>query len=435
MKPALEVHNLSKQYRVGKRPGEYQTLRESIAKGLRRPFERRHSRSKAFVWALKNVSFEVGWGEVVGIIGRNGAGKSTLLKILSRITQPTDGEAAVYGRVGSLLEVGTGFHPELTGRENIELNGAILGMTRAEIRRKFDQIVAFAEVDKYLDTAIKHYSSGMYLRLAFSVAAFLEPDILMLDEVLSVGDASFQRKCLEKMEDVGRHGRTVLFVSHDLQAVTRLCKRAILLEQGAVVTDGPADSVVSTYLRSGSGSSRIREWADLSGAPGNEIVRLCAVRVVAHNTSSGDSVDIRRPVQIEMEFDVVTPGHVLVPNYDFYNSDGVCVFIAIDQDPLWRRRPRNVGRYISTVWIPGNFLAEGMLMVGAAMTTLDPLEIHFYERQVVAFQVVDSLEGNSARGDFGGKLTGVLRPMLRWTTRYKQVDVERPVDARGTVAG
>jgi len=257
---AIRVEGLSKMYRIGGKQEPYQTLRDSLTNAFVSPFRRAgkllrgHATGAAGLdevfWALKEVSFEVKQGEVIGIIGRNGAGKSTLLKILSRITDPTEGWAAVHGRVGSLLEVGTGFHPELTGRENIYLNAAILGMRRAEINCKFDEIVDFAEVEKFIDTPVKHYSSGMYLRLAFAIAAHLNPEILLVDEVLAVGDADFQRKCLGKMGDVAKQGRTVLFVSHNLGAVSNLCNRGILLGEGAIVLDGDADNVVNGYLES-----------------------------------------------------------------------------------------------------------------------------------------------------------------------------------------
>ncbi len=251
----IRVENLGKLYRIGSPRRRQDTLRDSIADFLRSPL--RYLRSvgppgaKAQpdqIWALKDVCFEVKRGEVVGIIGRNGAGKTTLLKILSRITEPTEGYAEIRGRVGSLLEVGTGFHPELTGRENIYLNGAIIGMKKAEIDRKFDEIVAFAEIEKFLDTPVKRYSSGMYVRLAFAVAAHLEPEILLVDEVLAVGDAAFQKKCLGKMGDVAKEGRTVLFVSHNMAAVQNLCRRSLLLNDGQVVLDGSTDRVVMKYL-------------------------------------------------------------------------------------------------------------------------------------------------------------------------------------------
>jgi len=419
---AIRVEKLGKQYRIGATQPGYRTFREALIDGVTAPINRMrglaHTAEDRAIWALRDVSFEVRRGEVLGIIGRNGAGKTTLLKILSRITEPTEGCAELYGRVGSLLEVGTGFHPELSGRENIYLNGAILGMKRSEIQRRFDEIVTFAEVERFIDTPVKHYSSGMYMRLAFAVAAHLEPDILLIDEVLAVGDAAFQKKCLNKMQDVGQQGRTVLFVSHNIPAITRLCPRTILLDNGKVLRDGPSHQVVSIYLGSGLGTMAAREWPDLNKAPGNDVVRLCAVRVRTDNGGITDAVDIRKPVGIEMEYEVLKPGHLLVPNYHFFNEEGVYVFVASDHDPAWRQRSRPVGRYVSTGWIPGNFLSEGSLIVGAAISTMDPVTVHCYERDAVAFQVIDSLDGDSARGDYAGPMPGVVRPLLRWTTQF-----------------
>src|SRR5690348_9588702 len=262
MKPIIAVEGLSKRYRIGGRQ-VHNSLRDAVAALVRSPFKSlRSNGSGNTIWALDDVTFEVAPGEVVGIIGRNGAGKSTLLKILSQITRPTKGRIALNGRVGSLLEVGTGFHPELTGRENMYLNGAILGMSRTEISRKFDEIVAFAEIEKFIDTPVKFYSSGMYVRLAFAVAAHLEPEILIVDEVLAVGDVRFQKKCLNKMQDVGQQGRTVVFVSHSMAAITRLCSRTILLDEGRVLADGPTHQVVADYLNAGLGTSAEREWRD-----------------------------------------------------------------------------------------------------------------------------------------------------------------------------
>jgi lipopolysaccharide transport system ATP-binding protein len=369
---------------------------------------------------LSEVSFKIKRGEVVGIIGRNGAGKSTLLKILSRITEPTRGSGEIYGRVGSLLEVGTGFHGELSGRENIYLSSAILGMKRSEIARKFDEIVAFAEIEKFVDTPVKHYSSGMYLRLAFAVAAYLEPEILLVDEVLAVGDARFQKKCLGKMKDIGQYGRTVLFVSHNMPALTNLCPRAILLDGGKMVMDGPSLPVVNSYLTSGLGTTAAREWPDPATAPGREVVRLRAVRVRTEDGQITDTVDIRQPVGVEMEYDVLQPGKVLLPNMHFFNGEGIYAFGAQDLDPDWRKRPRPTGRYISTVWLPGNLLSDGTMMVNVALNTMDPIIVQFHEINAVAFQVVDSFEGDSSRGDWPGKFRGVLRPMLKWTTQTIQ---------------
>ncbi|MCU1231266.1 MAG: transporter related [Acidobacteria bacterium] len=414
---SIEVEKLAKKYVIGgvKELG-YRTLRDSIS-GLFRSSGERAQRET--IWALRDISFTAEQGEVIGIIGRNGAGKSTLLKVLSRITEPTEGIARLYGRAGALLEVGTGFHPELTGRENIFLNGAILGMARAEIARKLDEIVAFAEVGQFIDTPVKRYSSGMYVRLAFGVAAHLETDILIVDEVLAVGDASFQRKCLAKIEDVGRHGRTVLFVSHNLSSVTRLCPRALLIEEGRVKKDGPSHEVVRFYLHSDLGTTAAREWADASRAPGDRITRLRAIRVRSEGEIA-PKIDIRNAVQIEMEWDVLQPGHVLVPNLHFHNEEGAVVFVSNDLDPAWRRRPRDIGRYLSTVEVPGNFLSEGTLIVGAAVSTMDPVLVHFYEQDAVAFEVLDSLTGDTARGDYGGEYPGAVRPILRWTSELKR---------------
>lgn len=428
-KTAIRVEHLGKRYRIGQRES-YKTFRDAITNIAAAPLRRlmqvsNSSNGDEYFWALKDVSFEVEPGEVVGIIGRNGTGKSTLLKILSQITSPTTGSVELHGRVSSLLEVGTGFHPELTGRENIYLSGSIMGMKRREIDEKFDDIVKFAEVEKFLDTPAKRYSSGMYVRLAFAVAAHLEPEILLVDEVLAVGDASFQKKCLSKMQSVGEEGRTVLFVSHNMPAITRLCPRTILLDAGSVMHDGPSPQVVSTYLRSGIGTTAAREWPDINKAPGNDIVRLLAVRVRTEEGEIADVVDIRKPVGIEMEFEVLEAGHVLIPNYHFFNEEGINVFIANDHDPKWQRNPRPRGRYSSTAWIPGNLLSEGTMIVGAAISTMDPVKVHFYERDAVAFQIVDSLDGDSARGDYAGPFPGVVRPLLRWSTKFDSIIMEK----------
>ena len=440
---AIRVEGLGKRYRIGVSQPRYRTIREKVNDLALRPFRTARSRKggngngwpsrngepdnsqseignsqPSTIWALRDVSFEVMRGEVIGVIGRNGAGKSTLLKVLSRITEPTAGAVDIYGRVGSLLEVGTGFHPELTGRENIFLNGAILGMRKMEIARKFDEIVAFAEIEKFIDTPVKHYSSGMYVRLAFAVAAHMEPDILVVDEVLAVGDMNFQKKCLNKMQDVSRHGRTILFVSHNMPAVTRLCQRAILLSGGVVLNDGPAPQITRAYLSSDSGTISKRVWHDLSKAPGNEVVRLRTVRVCAEDGQTAETIDIRHPVGIEMVYEVRQPGKVLVPNYHFYNAEGICVFVIQDLNPESRSCQRPTGRYISTAWIPGNYLAEGTLYVGAAVTSFYPMNVHFYERDAISFQIVDSLEGNSARGDYAGLMPGVVRPICEWTSQY-----------------
>jgi lipopolysaccharide transport system ATP-binding protein len=435
MKPIIKVEGLGKRYQIGAQQTPYGSLRETLAGAVRAPLKllrRRTEGEPSSFWAVKDVSFDVQPGEVVGVIGRNGAGKSTLLKLLSRITEPTAGRIELYGRVGSLLEVGTGFHPELSGRENIYLNGAILGMARTEIARKFDEIVAFAEVERFIDTPVKHYSSGMYLRLAFAVAAHLEPEILIVDEVLAVGDMRFQRKCLDKMQEVGKQGRTVIFVSHNMPAITRLCPRTILLDGGTVLRDGPSYQVVSAYLSTGLGTTAARSWPDLATAPGNEVVRLRGVRVRTAEGEVTDALDIRQPIGIEVEYEVLTPGYVLTPNLHFYNEEGVYAFVVNDLEPAWRNRPRDVGRYRSVALIPGNLLSESTLFVGVAVSTFNPEIVHFYERDAVAFQVIDSMNGDSARGDFAGPMPGVIRPMLNWHTLVVDADgsaVEVPQEA------
>jgi lipopolysaccharide transport system ATP-binding protein len=418
MQPIIRASGISKRYVLGGSGAAYGTFRDSVVNAVRAPFRQSKSNrvEPIILDALSDVSFEIRAGEVVGIIGRNGAGKSTLLKVLSRITDPSTGRIDLYGRVASLLEVGTGFHPELTGRENIFMSGAILGMGRAEIRRKFDEIVAFSEIERFLDTPAKRYSSGMYLRLAFAVAAHLDPEILLVDEVLAVGDASFQRKCLDKMEDVTDEGRTVIFVSHNMPAITRLCPRTILLQSGRVAFDGPSHEAVREYLGSGLGTHAAREWVDGERAPGNEIVRLRAVRVRASDGQVSESIDIRQPVRLEMEYEVLQEGRVLVPNFHVLNEEGAYVFVTSEPGE-WQRRPRPPGRYVSTAIVPGNLLAEGTFMIGAAVSTMDPVEVHFYERDAVAFQVHDTMAGNSARGNFGGPIPGVVRPLLSWESR------------------
>jgi lipopolysaccharide transport system ATP-binding protein len=430
----VRVDNLGKQYRIGSdRPAGQLMAREVVSRLALDPFHKlvgvarrlwtppangTAARSPApnHLWALRHVSFEVPQGQILGIIGANGAGKSTLLKILSRITEPTEGRVEIYGRVASLLEVGTGFHPELTGRENVYLSGALLGMRKAEIDRKLEEIIAFAEVAKFAETPVKHYSSGMYVRLAFAVAAHLEPDILIVDEVLAVGDVAFQRKCLEKMEDVRQRGRTVLFVSHNMSAVTRLCERVLLVSQGAVQEDGPASEVARLYLLSSLRATPTAAWEDPRTAPGDEIVRLRSVRVMDESEHTIDSLDIRRPVGIEMVYDVFEAGHVLIPSYHLYNESGTCVFLTHDVTPEWRGRIRPRGRFTSVVSVPGNFFAEGVIFVWASISTHRPLRNHFLCRDVVAFHVTDTRDGDSARGDWDGNIPGVVRPLLSWTT-------------------
>src|SRR6266852_4341068 len=430
---AVKVHDLGKRYDIGtRRNGSPTMLREAVSNAVRAPFTKlatlaRRLRPDApaileassvlpnHVWALRHVSFEVPRGQIIGIIGPNGAGKSTLLKILSRITDPSEGRVEIHGRVGSLLEVGTGFHPELTGRENTYLSGALLGMRKMEIDRKLDEIIAFAEIENFADTPVKHYSSGMYVRLAFAVAAHLEPEILIVDEVLAVGDVNFQRKCLNKMEDVRQHGRTILFVSHNMDAVTRLCQRAILVSHGVIQKDGSAAEVAGAYLLSSLRTTAERTWPSGDTAPGNNVVRLRGMRVRDEKGETLDNSDIRRRVGLEVVYEVLEPGHVLSCHLALSNESGVRLFGTSDLDPKWRA-PRPAGLFTSTAWIPGNFLAEGAVLISASVATFKPFRFHFVVRDVIGFHVTDPLEGGSARGDWDGEVTGLVRPILPWTT-------------------
>jgi len=415
MSVAIEVEGLSKRYRLGEFQAAYGTLRESLVHAGRLLTGREHRREVQEIWALEDVSFDVVEGEVLGVIGPNGAGKSTLLKVLTRITNPTAGRVEIRGRVGSLLEVGTGFHPELTGRENIYLNGAILGMKRREIQAKLPEIAEFSGVESFMDTPVKRYSSGMYVRLAFSVAAHFEPEILLVDEVLAVGDAEFQARCLGRMETFGASGRTVLFVSHNMQAMAQLCDRALLLEHGRIARDGPSEEVVAHYLQTSVGTGSSREWPDLEEAPGDDLVRLRSVRIILADGSSADYVDVREPVGIEITFRVLRDGPPILPKLKVAAA-GRIAFNAMDIDARWHE-PTEPGDYVATAWIPGNFLNEGLVTVDPAICSIDSPKLHHHVSvwQAVSFHVQDPGEGDSARGQFTGQWRGVVRPMLEWT--------------------
>ncbi|MFZ0612168.1 MAG: ABC transporter ATP-binding protein [Desulfobacterales bacterium] len=435
---SIKVDNISKRYRIGLKEQVHDRLGSALFNLVKSPWKNyRQYRSlykfdeagksrhdliynpdSDIIWALKEVSFTVEPGEVLGIIGSNGAGKSTLLKILSRITCPTLGSAEIKGRISTLLEVGTGFHPELTGRENVYLNGSILGMRKGEIDHKFDEIVDFSGIEKFIDTPVKRYSSGMKVRLAFSVAAHLQSEVIIVDEVLAVGDADFQKKCIAKMETAGELGRTVLLVSHSMASITRLCHRAILIEDGILKNEGPADKVVMEYLSAGSGTIASKEWSNPAEAPGNDVARLLAVRVMDGDGRTGESFDIRKPIVLEMVYEVMKEGFVMLPHFRLTNDSGIPVFETLDNDPAFMRKKRPAGHYTSRVVIPGNFMAEGMVYVSCHLLTMYPNVLQFSERHVIAFQVIDSLEGDSARGDWQGSLSGVVRPLLDWQTRH-----------------
>lgn len=411
---AISVENLSKLYILG--AAKHNSLRDTIMSVFSKPLSKSE---KQELWALRDVSFTVDEGESIGLIGKNGAGKSTLLKVLSRITKPTFGEAEIRGRVGSLLEVGTGFHSELTGRENIFLNGAILGMKHKEIIQKFDEIVDFSEIEKFLDTPAKHYSSGMFMRLAFAVAAHLEPEILIVDEVLAVGDMAFQKKCLNKMQDVGQEGRTVLFVSHNLQSISRLCQRAIWIENGKIREDGDAQKVVGNYLNVQASFEGERVWKDLANAPGDEFVKLRRVRAANASGENSSAFAINRPIFLEMTYEVVKTGKFFTPGFQVYNDEGICVFVSKDVSLEWRGKLREEGVYTSRVEIPANFMAEGSFFITAAAFNTQNNGTLFSEREIFGFHVFDSIEGDTARGDFGGTMKGIVRPLLQWETELE----------------
>ncbi|MDT5060832.1 MAG: lipopolysaccharide transport system ATP-binding protein [Acidobacteriota bacterium] len=425
MKPIIRVEKLSKRYRIGARQESYATLRDALSGALRAPLRRLwHGGSSGgeMVWALKDIGFEVRPGEIVGVIGRNGAGKSTLLKILSRITEPTEGRAELYGRVGSLLEVGTGFHPELSGRDNVYLNGSIMGMKRSEIERKFDEIAAFSEIEKFLDTPVKRYSSGMYTRLAFAVAAHLEPEILLVDEVLAVGDAAFQKKCLGKMGDIARKGRTVLFVSHNLSSIAVLCNRALYLSSGHLIEDGPAAKVVESYITKAIGGSPSVKWDSLESAPGTEMMHLRSVHVLDGIGQVSGSFRMDDPIHIEVTYCLHQPGLETNVGYHLYNSKGILIFVSADfHDAEWRDIPKEAGCYRSTCKIPGQFLNAGSYTLDVSISRASGQSAEVFEKEVVTFELID--EGPSeVRGRFMGEWQiGALRPKLKWkTTRLRE---------------
>jgi lipopolysaccharide transport system ATP-binding protein len=413
----VRVEKLGKEYRLGQTVG-YGTLRDTIAGIFRPKLESTRARGETNekIWALKDVSFEVNRGDVIGFLGGNGAGKSTLLKILSRITSPTEGYAEITGCVGCLLEVGTGFHPELTGKENVYFNGAILGMKKVEIDKKFNEIVEFSGVGKFLDTPVKHYSSGMQVRLAFAVAAHLETDILIVDEVLSVGDAAFQKKCLGKMSEVASGGRTVLVVSHNMTLVKTLCQRSILLDNGKVVEDGPTHQVIQKYLGLSAGTSAEAKWDDVNHAPGDDIVRMLAVRAKNIKGEIKTEFNIKEPVQIEIEFQILRDGSIIDNALMFKNESEVPLFTSINHtDTEWYQRKRPAGIYRSICNIPGNFLNEGTVVITAIITTY-PDSLHAVQHDIISFHVFDPGSGG-ARGHFPQQWPdSAVRPLLDWKT-------------------
>jgi len=416
MPVAIEAQELSKRYRIGQMQAAYGTLRDSMARTAARLAGRVDPHERQEIWALRDVSFTVREGEVLGVIGRNGAGKSTLLKILTRITAPTSGRAIIRGRVGSLLEVGTGFSGELTGRENVFLNGSILGMKRREIQRKLSDITEFSGIEKFIDTPVKRYSSGMYVRLAFSVAAHLEPEILLVDEVLAVGDAEFQQRCLGRMEDFSGTGRTVLFVSHNMQTINQLCDRAIWLDGGTIVDEGEPSEVVTHYLHSSHSSGSQISWPDDESAPGDDLARLLSVRTVDADGHTIDTTDARNAVGIEIRYRVLRSGPAVFAKIRLRDRRSDIAFNALDI-ASHRQDSSTPGTYAATAWIPPNLLNEGTTTIDVAVCTLHAPKLHprAQRYEAVAFTVFDPGDGDSARGLFTGQMSGVLRPLLDWS--------------------
>jgi lipopolysaccharide transport system ATP-binding protein len=418
---AIQVEELGKQYRIGERTGRYRTLRDTLVDATKAPFRwlsssgrrSRASDGQETIWALRHISFEVPRGDVLGIIGRNGAGKSTLLKLLSRITEPTEGQARIRGRVGSLLEVGTGFHPELTGRENIYLNGAILGMKRNEIEQRFDEIVGFAEVEKFIDTPVKRYSSGMYLRLAFAVAAHLEPEILLVDEVLAVGDAEFQRKCLGKMSDVSQQGRTVLFVSHNMSAILNLTERAIVLDRGHMVLHAASSEAVDFYLASGFSQSGERVWRDDEVPPLAKPFRPLSLRILNPDRQVVDTLRSVEPMMIEFDYVLDQDITGLRTGIVLMTARGEYVLTSFDTDALEqfeRYSVRQAGRYLSRCVIPADFLNAGRYSVSVIASSFR-IKRYFREDAALVFNV----DATGSPGTHWPEARpGPVRPRLDW---------------------
>jgi lipopolysaccharide transport system ATP-binding protein len=409
MKPIIKVENLSKRYRIGKGTA-HGSIRDAVSGVIRSPLSliRRNGKSEDNTfWAIRDVSFEVMPGDVVGIVGRNGAGKSTLLKILSRITEPTLGQIDFYGRVGSLLEVGTGFHPELTGRENIYLNGAILGMKRSEIERKFDEIVDFSEIEKFIDTPVKHFSSGMYVRLAFAVAAHLDPEILIVDEVLAVGDFAFQKKCLDRMHEFGREGRTVIFVTHDMSVLSKLCQKGILLREGRLVAEGEMKSVIKSYMNSGVASCQ--EWERVSTDLGERGLTIRKIKVLSRENALTDVFQSNESCVIEVTYQVNGRDVCGRISLEIETAEGDIVLTTTDCDGNGGADMlREPGAHTCRCILPPHLLAPGTYFITAAASRTDRLEWDRVSRALM-FQIseIGSLYLVDAR-------SGVIAPILNW---------------------
>jgi lipopolysaccharide transport system ATP-binding protein len=423
----IEVAELSKQYRLGEVTTG--TLSHDInrwwykIRGKENPYlkigeanDRSQKGESEYVWALKDIGFAMQKGELLGVIGRNGAGKSTLLKILSRTTTPTTGTVKIKGRVASLLEVGTGFHPELSGRDNIYLNGAILGMTRQEIRRKFDEIVDFAGVERYINTPVKRYSSGMYVRLAFAVAAFLEPEILIVDEVLAVGDAEFQKKCLGKMKDVSdQEGRTIIFVSHSMPMIASLCKRGIVLKNGGLIFDGSAAAAVHYYQNAGKENTGFLNYLDQAKKPGDHLGELLQAWVEDMNSTVKSELQINETFKVVIRYKIKTKVPLApLPNFHFFDQFGQYIFVSTPH--INKNVEVEPGEFLAECIIPGNFFNVGYFSIGVALTFHHTgIHVSFYEQHGLNITITEDMNNSISRtNNYVGELPGVVRPILNW---------------------
>jgi lipopolysaccharide transport system ATP-binding protein len=408
----IQIKNLGKKYKVaGSLP--YLSLRDSITKAAGSIFTKKQGPNE--FWALHDIDLEVNEGERLGIIGRNGAGKSTLLKIISRISPPTTGSIILRGNVASLLEVGTGFHPELTGKENIYLNGSILGLKKKDIDQRYDEIVDFSGVSAFINTPLKHFSTGMQLRLAFAVAAHLKPEILLIDEVLAVGDMEFQKKCLQKMEEVSREqARSIVFVSHNMNYISSLCDKVIWLDKGRIVESGQPSTVIGNYMSSTVHQTGNSEWKNIETAPGDQVVRLRSIAMVDEQGNKKELFGVTEKIGIQMEYEVLESGNILWLGYNIFNREMINVFDTHNVSSEQYQRPHEKGRFRAIAWIPPQLMNTGGYTVGCAIFNHLLNRIHFHEKDALAFSVYDELDKPTARGMSPGDFPGVIRPVLAW---------------------
>ncbi|MBZ4041954.1 ABC transporter ATP-binding protein [Flavobacterium hibisci] len=420
----LKAENISKQYRLGQVGTG--TLSHDLnrwwhqIRGKENPYlkigdtnDRSTKGTSDYVWALQDINFEVQRGEVLGIIGKNGAGKSTLLKILSKVTAPTTGSIKSRGRIASLLEVGTGFNGEMTGRENIFLNGAILGMTKKEIASKLDEIIEFSGCERYIDTPVKRYSSGMTVRLAFAVAAFLEPEILVIDEVLAVGDAEFQKKAIGKMQHISKgEGRTVLFVSHNMAAVKSLCTRGIVMENGRIVCQGSIDEAIDVYFND-SVKNASKKW-NKNLAPKTDFLQLLEAKVLNEKGEVVYNHSISDEIQIEFTYEILIENELFTHGFNLFNSHNIHILSSHDKFSSTLKEAPKLGIHKKRIIIPRNLLAEGGYSCSFAIMRYGPFHVEFHENDILGFNIIDEVGDKTARGDYSGHFPGLIRPNLQW---------------------